>query len=166
MTGIAQNAVATTTGRWLLTVYVNPQKRYAFVHALDLRSGIAHCIDLDGGFDASGTYAIVLSRDERTAYVAAPLAGMVHVVDLATLRDARSIRFARAAGNAYPGFGPNAAASPVGGASAFTLGASIWTLRGGVVTRHSEQSGPLSGVAFTPAGRLVALVGGRVVAVR
>jgi hypothetical protein len=84
---------------------------------------------------------------------------MARVVDLRTLRVARTTRFVRAPANASPAIGPNAAASPVEGTIAFTLGASTWTLHGGAVTRHPDAAGPVAGVAFTPTGRLIALVG-------
>ena len=45
MTGQATSAVETRDGHWLLTLYVK-SNRHTFVHALDLRTGVAHCIDL------------------------------------------------------------------------------------------------------------------------
>jgi DNA-binding beta-propeller fold protein YncE len=162
MTGNPQNAVASRDGRWLLTVYSNPDKRYAFVHALDLRTGIAHCIDLPNAYDAAGSYALALSRSERTLYVADAAAGFVQTISLRKLRVTHVIRFPRAGG----GGRANAAASPDGRSLAFTTGSNVWILRNGVVGGPRALPRNADGIAFTPDGRhVVALMGRRFVTV-
>jgi hypothetical protein len=164
MTGNPQNAVASHDGHWLLTVYANPVKRYAFVHALDLRSGIAHCIDLRNAYDAAGSYALALSRDERTLYVADAHTGFVQTISLRTLRVTHVVRFARAGG---AGGRANAAASADGRSLTFTTGSNVWMFRAGVVGEPHALPRNADGIAFTPNGRrVVALVGGRLVPVR
>ena len=94
MTGTATVALAMPDGRWLLTLYVGGAE--PFVHALDLETGIAHCIDLpwEGvGFDALGTAASALSPDRRTLYLANPLLGRLAVIDLRRLHVLRDVRF-------------------------------------------------------------------------
>jgi hypothetical protein len=163
MTGYPQNAVASQNGRWLLTVYANPAKRYAFVHALDLRTGIAHCIDLPNAFDAGGAYALALSRDERSLWVADAAAGFVQTISLRKLRVTHVARFPRAgaAGRA------NAAASPDGRSLAFTTGSNVWVVNNGVVGEPHALRRNVDGIGFTPDGRhVLALLGGRFVSVR
>ena len=79
MSGTATNAVATRDGRWLLTLYAKADGS-SFVHALDLRSGIAHCIDLPlkGDYGTVWATALTLSPDERAALSREPPARSSH----------------------------------------------------------------------------------------
>ena len=113
MEGQAQAAVQKRDGSWLYTLYwkVNGE---TFVHALDLRTGLAHCIDLPlrGSLITIGGSALALSPDERMLYVASPLAGRVTTVDLRTLAVTSTARFRRLPeGNFVWGKGPSAAIS-------------------------------------------------------
>ena len=94
MSGTATTAVATRDGKWLLTLY-SKADGHSFVHALNLLTGVAHCIDLTlkGDFMTVGSTALVLSPDERTLYLASPYLGRVITVDLATLEVRRVVRF-------------------------------------------------------------------------
>ena len=163
MTGSPWSAVATRDGRWLLTLYLKADGR-AFVHALDLRGGPPHCIDLPGrGSFFQSTLA--LSPHERTLYVATAPLGQLVAVDLRALRVARTVRFARFGQQLSAGIGPNAAVSADGRRVAFTLGSHVWRLERGRLARR-RASGDVQALAFAPDGRLLALVGWKLRAVR
>ena len=104
------------------TLYVKPDGG-TFVHALDLRTGLAHCIDLPlrGDLTWAGATALTLSPDERRLYLASPLAGSVTTVDLDALDVSSTARFrAVPTGNYLYGVGPSAAVTPNGRMLAFS----------------------------------------------
>ena len=90
-------AVATRDGRWQLTLYLKSD-RHTFIHALDLRSGVAHCIDLPLLGDLTTAGALALSPDQTTLYVAGGYMGSVATVDLSTLEPGSRRPFPAAAG--------------------------------------------------------------------
>ena len=94
MSRTARNAVATRNGSWLLTLYAKADGS-SFVHALDLRSGIAHCIDLPlrGDYGTVSATALTLSPDEQRLYLASPLLGRITTVDMRTLGVSSVTRF-------------------------------------------------------------------------
>ena len=171
MTGNAWSAVATRDGRWLLTLYLKPNNT-AFVHALDLRSAVAHCIDLpiSGSDPASlGDYALALSPDERTLYLANAAMGNLYVVDLVRLRLARTVGFDSHPNEVSGAAGPNAALSPRGRMLYFSGG---WRLVWSYDTAYRKVRGPRAvaavnyGVPTSVAGLGVTPDGRRLVAVR
>jgi hypothetical protein len=125
MSGTPYDAIATRDGRWLLTLYLRADDT-AFIHALDLRNGVAHCIDLpDAGpdFQTLGAYALALSPDEHKLYLANEFMRTVYVVDLVHVRLARTARFyAELSGPGAGNAGPSAAMSPNGRMLYFTSG--------------------------------------------
>ena len=169
MSGVAWGAVATRNARWLLTLYLKPDGT-AFVHALDLRSGIAHCIDLpeaENDFAMHGSYTMSLSPDERTLYMANALIGVVHSVDLRRLRVARSVEFRPQVSGLEFGVGPNSAVSPNGRMVYFSSGRSVWAydaayrkVRGPYVVAPLNQGAQVAtaGLGFTPDGRRVVAI--------
>jgi hypothetical protein len=174
MTGTAFTAVATRDGRWLLTLYVGGGENGAFVHALDLRSGVAHCVDLPwqvGDFNNAGTTALALSPDGTRLYLGSPLLGRFTVVDVARSRVVRTVRFRPVDATRFPfGVGPDAAVSAHGRVVALAGGGNVWfydtaygTVRGPVASgRRLLGVAPLvNGIGFTPDGRrLLALLSG------
>src|SRR5206468_4098925 len=76
------------------TLYSKPDG-HSFIHALDLRTGLAHCIDLTltGDFFALGSTALTLSPDQATLYLANPYLGRVMTIDLGKLEVTRVVRF-------------------------------------------------------------------------
>jgi hypothetical protein len=162
MVGQAWTGVATRNGRWLLTLYLEGDGS-SFVHALDLRRGIGHCVDLPvtGMSLANGASALVLSPDESRLYVANPLLGYVSTIDLRRPRVVRTTRFRtplRMTTFSF-GIGPNGASSRDGRTIAFSGSKLVWRydtasnrLRGPFRT-----GAPVTGVAFAPDGRVVAL---------
>lgn len=158
MVGQAWRGVATRDGRWLLTLYLEGDG--GFVHALDLRRGIGHCIDLPAHGDAAalGASALVVSPDQRRLFVASPLLGRVFTVDLGEPRLSRVARFTPWLSSAeFSGVGPNAAVSPSGRTLYFNGNGLLWAydavsgrVRGPYPTRRL-----VAGLGFTPDGRRV-----------
>jgi hypothetical protein len=157
MSGTAVSAVATRDGRWLLTLYAKADGT-SFVHALDLRSGIAHCVDLPlkGDYGTVWATALTLSPDERRLYLASPLLGRVTTVDMRSLEVAGVVRFRPVNAMRYTfGIGPSAAVSPNGRMLAFVTARGLWF----VDTAYGVIRGPkplrtyVLGVGFTPDGK-------------
>lgn len=165
MEGQAQSAVQTRDGSWLYTLY-GKLNGETFVHALDLRTGIAHCIDLPlhGDLASIGATALTLSPDERELYIASPLAGQVTTVDLTTLAVASTVRFrALPPGNFVFGTGPSAAISPNGRMLAFVTAHRLWLMDTayGLVRKPVRVASTIAGVGFAPNGRRVVVVNPR-----
>jgi len=159
MSGQAQSAVETRDGSWLYTLYWKVDNS-TFVHALNLRTGVAHCIDLPLRGDPAtvGATALALSPDERRLYLASPLAGRVTTVDLDTLETASTVRFrAIPTRNYLYGIGPSATVSPNGRMLAFVSAHALWLMDTayGVVRGPSRVVQKLVGVGFTADGRRV-----------
>lgn len=162
MEGQAQGAVQKRDGSWLYTLYwkVNGE---TFVHALDLRTGLAHCIDLPlrGDLVSVGASALTLSPDERRLYIASPLAGRVTTVDLSTLAVTSTARFRPLPqANFAFGTGPSAAISPNGRMLAFVTSHNLWLMDTAydLVRAPVRLGRTVLGVGFTPGGRrLVAI---------
>jgi hypothetical protein len=165
MTGTAARAVATRDGHWLLTLYLKSDGT-AFIHALDLRAGAPHCIDLPGSsqdFGRLGAYALVLSPDGGTLYVANPLLGRVAAIDLRRLEVARTISFAARRTRGFDrGLGPVGAISRNGRTLYFSGPNSVWAYD----TAYARVRGPyrhpgqIAGLGFSPAGHRVLVLRG------
>jgi hypothetical protein len=163
MSGFAQGAVATRDGRWLLTLYLMADSS-TFVHALDLRTGLAHCIDLPlrGAGSTVGATALTLSPDERRLYLASPFLGRVTTVDLRALRVSRVVRFPRLpAAQLNISVGPSAAVTPNGRMLAFsgTDRAWLYDTAFGVVHRPVRTLWEIRGIGFGPGGRHLMTLG-------
>jgi hypothetical protein len=169
MSGTAWGGIATRDGRWLLTLYLKPDGT-AFVHALDLGRGIAHCIDLpnaENDFSRLGAFAMTLSPDGRTLYMANSLMGVVDVIDLVKLRVGRTVHFPPQASSMVFGIGPNAAVSPNGRMLYFSGGRFVWAydtaygkVRGPYAAAPVNQGFQISvaGLGFAPGGRHVVAI--------
>jgi hypothetical protein len=163
MTGNAATAISSRDGHWLLTLYIEGDGG-AFVHALDLRSGIAHCIELPwqrAQFVGPATAVLALSPDGRRLYAVDPLLGRVATIDLRSLRIIHNQGFAPNAAELAGGAGLTAAVSPRGRMLAFTRGRALWLYD----TAYNVVRGPsevealgIVGVGFAPYdGRLTVL---------
>jgi hypothetical protein len=157
MSGTAVNAVTTRDGRWLLTLYAKADGS-SFVHALDLATGIAHCIDLPlkGDYGTVWATALTLSPDEQRLYLASPLLGRVTTVDMNSLEVTGVARFKPVDAMTYTfGIGPSAAISPNGRMLAFVTARRLWL----VDTAYGIVRGPklsreyVLGVGFTADGK-------------
>jgi hypothetical protein len=157
MTGQATTAVATRDGHWLLTLY-SKSDRHSFVHALDLRTGLAHCIDLPlvGDIFTIGSTALTLSPDESKLYLASPYIGRVATIDLATL-DVTDVRRFRGPSTYEVNtiIGPSAAVTPNGRMLAFSAGKLVWLYDAafGVVRKATSVRSAVTGLGFDPDGR-------------
>ena len=161
MSGTAITAVATRHGRWLLTLYAKGDG--SFVHALDLRSGIAHCVDLPLAGDGFtlGSTALTLSPDESRLYLASPYLGRLVSVDLKQLEVSRIVRFrALAAGSVDPTIGPSGAVTKNGRMLAFSGGKSVWLYDTafGVVRRQIRIGETTKGLGYRPDGRALVVI--------
>jgi hypothetical protein len=168
MSGSPVTAVATRDGHWLLTLYQKADGS-TFVHALDLRSGIAHCIDLPltGDFVTVGSTTLTLSPDQLRLYLASPTLGRVMTVDLRALSMTRVVRLRPIQPSGDGSIGPSAAITPNGRMLAFTEGNRMWLYDTafGVVHRPVRTSSGISGLGFRPDGRrLLAIASGHVLA--
>jgi hypothetical protein len=165
MEGRAQSAVEKRDGSWLYTLYLKVNGE-TFVHALDLRTGLAHCIDLPlrGDLVSIGASALTLSPDERRLYIASPLAGRVTTVDLGTLTVTSTARFRPVPqGNFAFGLGPSAAISPNGRMLAFVTTHKLWLMDTayGLVRSPVRIGRTVVGVGFAPGGRRVVAINPR-----
>jgi len=160
MTGQATSAVATRDGHWQLTLSVK-SNRHAFIHALDLRTGVAHCIDLPLLADLTTAGALALSPDQATLYVAGGYTGRVAAVDLSTLSLTRVVRFR--APTRYEvdiAIGPTAAVTPNGRMLAFSAGTFVWLYDTafGIVRAEKSFKRSIIGLGFRPDGRRLLVV--------
>jgi hypothetical protein len=126
MSGYPVRGIATPDGGWLLTLYAKTNGT-GFVHALDLRTGIAHCIDLPWrSRSAFGVAVPALSPDGRRLYLANPALGRLTAVDLRDLHGGRTTAFARASVAGLGATAPNAAVTANGRMLAFSGGRNVW----------------------------------------
>jgi WD40 repeat protein len=164
LVGQAWRGVATRDGRWLLTLYVKGNG--AFVHALDLQKGIGHCVDLPARAApfVLGASGLALSPDERKLYVASPVVGRVFTIDLRRPRVTRVARFEPWLGpdEIGPNTAPNVAVSPNGRTLYFNGNGLLWAYD----AAYARVRGPyparrwVMGLAFTPDGRKLVVLGG------
>ena len=162
--GQAWRGIATRDGRWLLTLYL--KGRGAFVHALDLARGIGHCVDLPAHAEpfTLGASGLALSPDERRLYIASPVLGRVFTIDLRRPRVVRVARFEPWLGpdEVRPGTAPNVAVSPNGRTLYFNGNGLLWAYD----APYARVRGPyparrwVMGLAFTPDGRKLVVLGG------
>ena len=165
MEGQAQSAVQNRDGSWLYTLYWKLNGE-TFVHALDLRTGVAHCVDLPlrGDFAKVSATSLTLSPDERRLYLASPVAGRLTTVDLDKLEFSATVRFKPIPSHDFLyGVGPSAATSPNGRMLAFVTAHGLWL----VDTAYGRVHGPMRirervfGVGFAPGGRRVVVISPR-----
>jgi hypothetical protein len=155
MDGTSWGAVASADGRWLLTLYLDPEGGAA-VHALDIARGTAVCIDLPSrGYDEARQYVFAVAPGSRTAIAANPAAGVVARIDLARTRLASLARFEPPA--TIRPFGNTAVATPT---RAYFAGERyVWSydLRAGTVGPRRDAGKRVLGLGVAPGGALRAV---------
>jgi hypothetical protein len=161
MSGTAVTAVATRDGRWLLTLYAKGDG--SFVHALDLRTGLAHCIDLPlrGDLFTVGSTALALAPDESSLYLASPYMGRLVTVDLESLEVERVVRFRGLSTNAVDmSIAPSAAVTRNGRMLAFSGGTAVWLYDTAfrLVRGPIDVGSTMKGLGFGPGGRALVVV--------
>ena len=97
MAGYAWSGVGSPDGRWLLTLYLNSERKLAFVHALDLVTSKPTCIFLPGrgSFTSLKGYSLTLSPNGRKLYATNTALGVLSEIDLVKRKVVRTARFAR-----------------------------------------------------------------------
>jgi hypothetical protein len=155
MTGYPVYAIGAPDGHWLLTLYAKPHE--AFVHALDLRRGVAYCLDLPGrGRVELQEWALALGLDGKTLYAANGALGLATRIDLSTLESARPLRFAVPLKRDQV---VNSALSPRGDLLYFggLHGIWAWDLRVNRL-RGPYRPNRIGGLGFTPDGRRLTVI--------
>jgi hypothetical protein len=151
--GQPYSRLASTDGRYLFTLYIGSNGG-SMVHALDLDTAKARCIDLPGTGDylASTAWGLALGRNGRTLWAANPSHGRVVGIDVRTRTATRAFRIN--VGYWSRGRGTRAALSPDGSRVALTDGESVAvvSLAGGRVVSRTPNAAAALG--YSPAGRL------------
>jgi hypothetical protein len=155
MQGQPSQVVASSDGRWLLTMYVNTKSNTAFVHALNLIERIAICINMPPCKKCSREkldgWGLGLAPDGRTLFAANPRIGRVATIYLPARRVIADSRF-----NARPGGETRAAVSPDGSQFAFTNGSDLWSFdTNGNWARSVASGGAIADLGFSPDGKLL-----------
>jgi hypothetical protein len=161
MSGTPVTATATRDGDWLLTLYSTGGG--SFVHALNLRTGLAHCIDLPlkGDLFALGSTALTLSPGQTRLYLASPYLGRLITIDLDKLEVSRVVRFrGLSPADVDMSVGPSAAVTPNGRMLAFNGGTSLWLYDTafGIVRRPIPVRSTTRGLGFRPDGRALVAI--------
>jgi hypothetical protein len=151
--GQPYSRLASADGRYLFTLYIG-QNGGAMVHALDLQTANARCLDLPGtgNYLASTLYAMVLSKDGRTLWAVGAGYGRVVGIDVAARQVTKTFRIGAHTSN--QGRGARAALSPDGKRIALTDGDTVAVLdleRRKIVRRSPGGS---VAVGYAPNGTL------------
>jgi hypothetical protein len=144
-------------GRYLFTLYITNQGK-AMVHQLDVRAGVAKCIDLPGSgdFNAGTSYTLTASPDGRTLWATATGYGKVVAIDVAGSRVRQTFDF-QAATAAGPTNGV-AAVSRDGARLAVTTGANVWFVSLGD-KRVETRTRVAIALGFAPDGKTLWTIG-------
>jgi hypothetical protein len=151
--GQPYSRLASNDGRYLFTLYIGSNGG-SMVHALDLDTAKARCIDLPGTGDylASTSWGIALGRNGRTLWAANPSHGRVVGIDVRTRKVTRAFRID--VGSWARGRGTRAALSPDGRRIALADGETVAVVglaAGKVVARRPVAAAALG---YSPTGRL------------
>jgi len=162
MVGSAWGSIGSPDGSWLLTLYIGTGQT-AFVHALDLRLGVARCLDLptaDGAdFATLSQYVFVLSRDGGTLFAANPALGLVAKLDLTSGAVVQTTRFRRPPTSDSPAPAAIGAMSHDGRTLYFSTGAGIWAYDAAFGrVRGPYYAGEVVGMGFSPDDRRLYVV--------
>ncbi len=144
-------------GRYLFTLYIG-QNGGAMIHELDLKAATARCIDLPGtgDFGSATSWALTLSRGERTLWAVSPGYGRVVAIDVKTRTVARAFRLSLPYWRL--GTGTAAALAPDGRRVALADGQTVAVVdlqARHIVRRDTERALALG---YSPTGRLWRLV--------
>lgn len=151
--GQPYSRLASTDGRYLFTLYIGSNGG-SMVHALDLSTAQARCIDLPGTGDylASTAWGLALGGNGRTLWAANPSTGRVVGIDVRTRKVTRAFKIQ--VGSWSRGRGTRAALSPDGNRIALADGervAVVGVAAGKVVARRPTAAAALG---YSPTGRL------------
>jgi hypothetical protein len=144
-------------GRYLFTVYITSEGK-AMVHQLDVRAGIAKCIDLPGGgdFNSGTSYTLTSSPDDKTLWAVATGYGKVVAIDVAGARVRQAFDF----DGVVPGAptGSASALSPDGERIAVNTAGKLWFVD---LAAHRASARPRVAIAlgFAPNGKTLWTIG-------
>jgi hypothetical protein len=145
--------LSSSDGRYLFTLYIG-QNGGTMVHELDLKSATARCIDLPGTGDygAATSWAMLLSKDERTLWLVSPGYGRAVGIDVATRQV--SSAFGITLANWNLGNGTRAALAPDGVHVALADGKTVAVVS--LAERKVLDRNPVkaTAVGYAPDGRL------------
>jgi WD40 repeat protein len=164
MTGIAWGAVGTPDGSYLLTLYLDTENSKSFVHALDLRSSTARCIDLPTGngmrdFATLSQYVLSLAPGGNRLLAANPAAGVVAELDLRQGKVVKVTRFRTPPPSGSLASSAIGAVSHDGRTLYFSTGGSIWAYDAAFGrVRGPYAAGRLVGMGFSPDDRRLYVV--------
>ena len=151
--GQPYSRLASTNGRYLFTLYIGSNGG-SMIHALDLDTAKARCIDLPGTGDylASTSWALVLARNGHTLWAANPAQGRVVGIDVRARKVIRAFKIQVA----YwaRGNGTRAALSPDGDRLALADGETVAVV--GLTARKlvARKAVRAAALGYSPAGRL------------
>jgi hypothetical protein len=143
--------LSSADGRYLFTLYLGSNGG-AMVHELDLKTAKARCIDLPGTGDygSATSWALVLSKNERTLWAVSPGYGRVVAIDVVTRKATDTFRIQLPSWNL--GNGTSAALSPDGSRIAIGDGETVAVV--GLAERKVTQRDPAHALAlgYSPDG--------------
>jgi DNA-binding beta-propeller fold protein YncE len=159
ISGVPWVRQSSADGRYLFTIYISSSGA-AMVHQLDVRAGIAKCIDLpgNGDFNSGTTYSLAASADGSTLWAVSPGYGKVAAIDVAQSRVRQTFDFQAA--TAKGPTGGVAAMSPDGERLAVGSGGRLWFV--GLAQRRVEAQPHIAiALGFSPNGKKLWTLGQR-----
>jgi hypothetical protein len=150
--GFAWSRLTSWDGSYVFTLYINSASE-AMIHELDVRSGVARCIDLpgDGDFGGAAGYGLALTPDGKTVWAASAAYGRVAAVDVASAKVRSSFAF-----KAFPNenaAAPAIALNPDGDVLALSMAARTWFLDLTAKKGRLGPGGPAAAIGFSPDGQ-------------
>src|SRR5919198_2920920 len=145
--------LASSDGRYLFTLYIG-QNGGSMVHELDLKTATARCIDLPGtgNYGAATSWAMLLSKDERTLWTLGPGYGRAIGIDVASRQVLSAFPITLANWNL--GFGTRAALAPDGAHVALADGKTVAVVGLAEQKVLERNPGKATAVGYSPDGKL------------
>jgi len=151
--GQPYSRLASSDGRYLFTLYIGSNGG-SMIHALDLQTAQARCIDLPGTGDylASTAWGLAIGRGGHTLWAANPSHGRVVGIDVRTRKVTRAFRID--VGSWARGRGTRAALSPDGTRIALADGEHVAVIGLSAARVVSRRATTAAAVGYSPSGRL------------
>lgn len=151
--GAPYSRLPSADGRYLFTLYIG-ENGGAMIHALDLKTAKARCIDLPGTGDygAATSWTLQLSRNGQTLWAVSPGYGRVVSIDVAGRKVSKA--FSIDLPGWYLGFGTASALSPDGTKIALADKKTVAILDLGTGTITQRDPGKAIALGYAPDGRL------------
>jgi hypothetical protein len=145
--------LSSANGRYLFTLYIG-QNGGAMIHELDTGSAKARCIDLPGTGDygSATSWALTLSKDQRTLWAVNPGYGRVVAIDVVSRKVRTAFRIRLLGWNL--GGGTSAALSPDGQRIAVADGQTVAIVDLARRKVAKRDPGKALALGFSPTGQL------------